>query len=260
DAPVVGVVLDRTAFYAEQGGQEYDTGSLVSSDLSSEFTVEDVQVYGGYVLHTGFLKYGALRVGDSVEAQYDVLRRLPIRNNHSATHVLNFALRQVLRAEEPDQRGSLVAPDRLRFDFACKAAISAEHVRDIEALTNQIIKQNLKVYAQEVPLDLARQISGLRAVFGEVYPDPVRVVSVGADLDQVLKNPENAEWENYSIEFCGGTHVAGTADMKVFVITEESAIAKGVRRIVAVTGPEASKAQLLYQSLQAEVAKLKQLP
>ncbi|KAJ1942460.1 Alanine--tRNA ligase [Linderina macrospora] len=259
DAPAVGVLLDRTVFYAEQGGQESDSGSLVSADLSAEFTVEDVQVFGGYVLHTGFLKYGSLQVGDSVEAQYDVLRRLPIRNNHSATHVLNFALRQVLDGEEPDQRGSLVAPDRLRFDFACKAAISPEHMRDIEALTNQIIGKNLPVFAKEVSLEQARQINGLRAVFGEVYPDPVRVVSIGADLDAVLKNPESDEWTKYSIEFCGGTHVAGTADMKAFVIIEESAIAKGVRRIVAVTGAEAAKASLLHASLKAEVAKLKTL-
>ncbi|KAJ1960251.1 Alanine--tRNA ligase, partial [Dipsacomyces acuminosporus] len=175
DVPVIGVLLDRTNFYAEQGGQEYDTGSLVSADLSSEFTVENVQVYGGYVLHTGFLKYGSLKVGDSVEAQYDVLRRLPIRSNHSATHVLNFALREVLKDDESDQRGSLVAPDRLRFDFSYKNAIKPEEVRDIEAICNRIIGENLKVYAKEVPLSQAREIHGLRAVFGEVYPDPVRV-------------------------------------------------------------------------------------
>ncbi|KAJ2582907.1 Alanine--tRNA ligase, partial [Coemansia sp. RSA 1804] len=175
DVPVVGVLLDRTNFYAEQGGQEYDTGSFVSSDLASEFTVENVQVYGGYVLHTGFLKYGSIRVGDTVEAQYDVLRRLPIRSNHSATHVLNYALRKVLSNEEPDQRGSLVAPDKLRFDFNCKAPIKPEEIRDIQALCCKIISDNLKVYAQEVPLAEASKIAGLRAVFGESYPDPVRV-------------------------------------------------------------------------------------
>ncbi|KAJ2158574.1 Alanine--tRNA ligase [Coemansia sp. RSA 552] len=256
DVPVVGVLLDRTNFYAEQGGQEYDTGSLVSADMSAELTVENVQVYNGYVLHTGFLKYGSIKVGDQVEAQYDVLRRLPIRNNHSATHVLNFALRKVLNNDEVDQRGSLVAPDRLRFDFSCKNPIKPEEVRDIEALCNQTIKDNLKVHAREVALEEARQISGLRAIFGEKYPDPVRVVSIGADLDEVLKSPQDPQWANYSIEFCGGTHVGGTADMKVFVITEEAGIARGQRRIVAVTGEEALKAQLVQRSLEAEVKSL----
>ncbi|KAJ2784978.1 Alanine--tRNA ligase [Coemansia javaensis] len=257
DAPVVGVVLDRTNFYAEQGGQEYDTGALVADD--GEFTVEDVQVYGGYVLHTGFLKYGALRVGDAVTAQYDELRRRPIRANHTATHVLNFALRKVLRSDEADQRGSLVAPDRLRFDFAYKAAVSTDEVRAVEEICRQAIRDDLRVYAREVPLGEARQIAGLRAVFGEVYPDPVRVVSIGADVDAVLKAPQDARWTGYSIEFCGGTHVASTAELKHFVVTEESSIARGIRRVVAVTGEEALKAQLLQRSLAAEVQALQRL-
>ncbi|KAJ2395176.1 Alanine--tRNA ligase, partial [Coemansia sp. RSA 2603] len=259
DAPVIGVLLDRTNFYAEQGGQECDTGSLVSSDMSSEFTVESVKVYNGYVLHTGFLKYGSIKVGDVVEAQYDVQRRLPIRNNHSATHVLNLALRKVLTSEQPDQKGSLVAPDRLRFDFTCKNPIKPEEIRDIEAMCNKAILDNLSVYAKEVPLSEAREIYGLRAVFGEVYPDPVRVVSVGADIDAILKNPKNPEWENYSIEFCGGTHVSRTSDMSVFVIIEESSIAKGIRRIIAVTGEEARQAQLLQKSLANEIKSLHSL-
>ncbi|KAJ2782652.1 Alanine--tRNA ligase [Coemansia interrupta] len=259
DAPVIGILLDRTNFYAEQGGQECDTGSLVSSDMSSEFTVESVKVYNGYVLHTGFLKYGSIKVGDVVEAQYDVQRRLPIRNNHSATHVLNLALRKVLTNEEPDQKGSLVAPDRLRFDFMCKNQIKPEEIRDIEAMCNKAILDNLAVYAKEVPLSEAREIYGLRAVFGEVYPDPVRVVSVGADIDAILKDPKNPEWENYSVEFCGGTHVSRTSDISVFVIVEELSISKGVRRILAVTGEEARQAQLLQKSLANEIKRLHSL-
>ncbi|KAJ1728917.1 Alanine--tRNA ligase [Coemansia biformis] len=254
DVPAVGIVLDRTNFYAEQGGQEYDTGSLVTAD--SEFTVENVQVYGGFVLHTGFLKYGTLRVGDTVDAQYDILRRQPIRNNHTATHVLNLALRKVLKSEEADQRGSLVAPDRLRLDFAYKAAVSADEVHAVEEMCNKAIKDNLRAYSREVPLSEARQIAGLRAVFGEVYPDPVRVVAIGVDVDEVLKTPHDARWAEFSIEFCGGTHVVATGELKHFVITEESSIARGIRRIVAVTGEEAMKAQLLYRSLAAEVATL----
>ncbi|KAJ2829423.1 Alanine--tRNA ligase, partial [Coemansia erecta] len=165
----------------------------------------------------------------------------------------------VLKSDEADQRGSLVAPDRLRFDFAYKNAIKPEEVRDVEALCSKIIAENLRVFAREVPLSDARQISGLRAVFGETYPDPVRVVSIGADIDEVLKTPQDARWADYSIEFCGGTHVSGTADMKVFVIIEETSIAKGIRRIVAVTGEEALKAQLLQRSLAAEVKTLHSL-
>ncbi|KAJ1643212.1 Alanine--tRNA ligase [Coemansia asiatica] len=256
DVPVIGLLLDRTNFYAEQGGQECDTGSFVLSDMSAEFTVENVEVSNGYVLHTGFLKFGSIKVGDTVEAQYDVQRRLPIRNNHSATHVLNHALRKVLRDEQPDQKGSLVAPDRLRFDFSCKNAIKPEEIREIEAICNKDILANLAVYAKEVPLSEAREIQGLRAVFGEVYPDPVRVVSIGADIDAILKNPKSPEWENYSIEFCGGTHVGRTSDIAVFVITEECSISKGVRRIIAVTGEEARQAQLLQRSLASEVKRL----
>ncbi|KAJ2237439.1 Alanine--tRNA ligase [Coemansia sp. RSA 1722] len=256
DAPVIGLLLDRTNFYAVQGGQECDTGSLVLNDMSAEFTVENVEVSNGFVLHTGFLKFGSIKVGDSVEAQYDVQRRLPIRNNHSATHVLNHALRQVLRDEQPDQKGSLVAPERLRFDFDCKNAIKPEEIREIEAICNKTILENLVVYAKEVSLSEAREIRGLRAVFDEVYPDPVRVVSIGADIDAILKNPKNPEWENYSIEFCGGTHVGRTSDIAVFVITEESSISKGIRRIVAVTGEEARQAQLLQRSLASEVKRL----
>ncbi|KAJ1931073.1 Alanine--tRNA ligase, partial [Kickxella alabastrina] len=219
DAPMVGVVLDRTNFYAEQGGQECDTGSIVSADMSSEFVVEGVKVYNGYVLHTGYLKYGSISVGDAVEAQYDHdERRLPIRNNHSATHVLNLALRKVLQDDEVDQRGSLVAPDRLRFDFSYKNAIKPEEIRDIELICTKAILNNHRVYSKEVSLSDARQIHGLRAVFGEVYPDPVRVVSIGADIDAVLKVPSNPEWANYSIEFCGGTHVDSTGELKVFAI------------------------------------------
>ncbi|KAJ2718309.1 Alanine--tRNA ligase [Coemansia sp. Benny D115] len=253
----VGVLLDRTNFYAEQGGQEYDTGSLVSSDMSTELEVDCVKVYNGYVLHSGVLKSGSIKVGDVVEAQYDdAERREPIRSNHSATHVLNFALRKVLRDDEADQKGSLVAPDRLRFDFSYKNAIKPEEIRDIEALCSKIILDNLKVYSKEVPLSLASQINGLRAVFGESYPDPVRVVSIGADIEAILKAPESPEWANYSIEFCGGTHVAGTRDIKVFVVVEETSIAKGIRRITAVTGVEAVKAQELHVSLSSEVKKL----
>ncbi|KAJ2836776.1 Alanine--tRNA ligase [Coemansia sp. 'formosensis'] len=252
---VVGVVVDRTCFYAEQGGQEFDTGALVAvEDDSAEVAVEDVQVFGGYVLHRGVLRSGALAVGDSVDAQIDGGRRQAIRSNHSATHVLNYALRHV--AGETDQRGSLVAADRLRFDYAYAKALTPAEVRDVEAQCTQIIGSDLRVYTREMPEAQARTITGLRAVFGERYPDTVRVVSMGADLDAVARAPTDAQWGAYSIELCGGTHVASTADIGALVVVEESAIAKGIRRIVAVTGEAADAARHAHQRLATDVADL----
>ncbi|KAK9240177.1 tRNA synthetases class II (A)-domain-containing protein [Lipomyces kononenkoae] len=237
----VGLILDKTNFYAEQGGQEYDTGKIVI-DGKAEFEVENVQSYGGYVLHTGYLKYGSLSVGDSVVAEYDELRRWPIRNNHTGTHVLNFALRTVLGGSV-EQKGSLVAPDRLRFDFSYKNGLALEDLAKVEDISTAEIRKNQPVFAKDVPLSIAREIAGVRAVFGETYPDPVRVVSVGVPVEELLKDVKNNKWEGFSIEFCGGTHVKATGDIKELIIVEESGIAKGIRRIVAVTGNEAHDVQ-----------------
>ncbi|KAJ2491315.1 Alanine--tRNA ligase [Coemansia sp. RSA 2050] len=256
-AAVVGVVLDRTCFYAEQGGQEYDTGALVAVDDSAEVAVEDVQVYGGYVLHRGVLRSGALSVGDAVDAQIDGNRRQAIRSNHSATHVLNYALRNV--AHESDQRGSLVAPDRLRFDYAYSKALTPAEVRDVETQCTRMIADDLRVYTREMPEVQAKTITGLRAVFGERYPDTVRVVSMGADLEHVAAAPTDEKWSAYSIELCGGTHVTSTGEIGSLVVVEESAIAKGIRRIVAVTGEVADAARHQHQRLATGVANLSSL-
>jgi alanyl-tRNA synthetase len=200
-----GIVLDKTNFYAEQGGQMYDTGSL-AIDGKVDFAVENVQVFGGYVLHIGYLKYGSLKVGEELVCSYDELRRWPLRNNHTATHILNYGLRKTL-GPITDQKGSLVAPEKFRFDYACKGAPSPVELETVEEITNDFIKRNLKLYSKEVPLAQAKAISGLRAVFGEVYPDPVKVVSVGFDVEELLKDPSNPKWAESSIEFCGGTYV-----------------------------------------------------
>ena len=237
----IGIILDKTPFYAEQGGQEYDTGRIVI-DGKSEFHVENVQVYAGYVLHTGFLDEGELKVNDIVISGYDELRRWPLRNNHTGTHILNFALRNVI-GEGVEQKGSLVASEKLRFDFSHKKAVELKELEQVEQIVNNIIQDDLKVYAKPVALETAKSINGLRAVFGESYPDPVRVVSVGIPVEDLLADPSNEKWKEYSIEFCGGTHVAKTDDIKEFVIIEESGIAKGIRRIVAVSGSEAREVQ-----------------
>jgi len=237
----IGLILDRTNFYAEQGGQEYDTGRILI-DGEAEIDVHNVQVYGGYVMHTGYMNYGNLKVGDEVLCEYDELRRAPIRNNHTGTHILNFALREVL-GDEINQRGSLVAPEKLRFDFSHKAACSDEELVKIEEQSTGYIRQNSEVYAVDVPLATARNIEGVRAVFGETYPDPVRVVSIGVPVEDLLEDVKRPEWRNVSVEFCGGTHVKNTTEIKDLVILEENGIAKGIRRIVAVTGAAAHEVQ-----------------
>ncbi|KAI7037220.1 Alanine--tRNA, partial [Hortaea werneckii] len=237
----IGLILDRTNFYAEQGGQEYDTGRILI-DGEAELDVQNVQGYGAYVLHTGYMKYGSLKKGDEVRCEYEELRRAPIRNNHTGTHILNFALREVL-GEEVNQRGSLVAPEKLRFDFSHKTGCSEAELEKIEDLCTGYIRQNSEVYATDVPLATAKSIEGVRAVFGETYPDPVRVVSIGVPVEDLLENVKRAEWRNVSVEFCGGTHVKNTTEIKDLVILEESGIAKGIRRIVAVTGSTAHEVQ-----------------
>ena len=253
----IGLILDQTNFYAEQGGQEHDTGKIII-DGKAELEVQNVQVYAGYVLHTGYMKYGSLSVNDEVICEYDELRRWPIRNNHTGTHILNFALREVL-GDGIDQRGSLVAPEKLRFDFSHKAAVSDEELVKIEDCSTKYIRQNCAVYAKDVPLATAREINGLRAVFGETYPDPVRVVSVGVEVEELLSNVKDPQWQKVSIEFCGGTHVQKTGDIKDLVILEESGIAKGIRRIIAVTGEDAHAVQRAADDFAARLDALEQL-
>ncbi len=252
-----GIILDKTPFYAEQGGQEYDTGKIVI-DGASEFNVENTQQYAGYVFHTGRLAEGKLKVNDSVIAGYDELRRWPIRNNHTGTHILNFALREVL-GDEINQKGSLVASEKLRFDFSHKQGLTLDEVAKVEKISNAEIQKAQLVYSKEVPLKTAQSIYAVRAVFGETYPDPVRVVSIGHPVDDLLSDPENPKWHGISIEFCGGTHVAKTSDIKDFVITEESGIAKGIRRIIAVTGNEAHEVQRVASEFEHELEQVGKL-
>jgi alanyl-tRNA synthetase len=230
----IGIVLDRTNFYAEQGGQIYDIGVL--SKDSSKFEVENVQTYAGFVLHMGKVRSGSFKVGDTLNLQLDQARRAPIMSNHTSTHVLNFALRSVLKNPRVDQKGSLVDAEKLRFDFAHNKPVSTEEIVEIEKICSDIIAKNLKVYRKSVALDLAKSINGVRAVFGETYPDPVTVLSIGKDVDELLATPTNPEWMNYSVEFCGGTHITSTSEAKHFVVITENGIAKGVRRIIAWTG------------------------
>lgn len=179
-------------------------------------------------------------------------------NNHTGTHVLNYALRKVL-GTEADQRGSLVAPDRLRFDFTNKGALTAEQVKNTEFISKSVVSKNEEVFAKESSLAVAKTIKGLRAVFEETYPDPVRVVSIGVPVDELEKDPFGPAGENTSVEFCGGTHLRYSGHIGDFVIASEEAIAKGIRRIVALTGPEATKALKKNELLENRLNELRSM-
>ncbi|MBL9032731.1 MAG: alanine--tRNA ligase [Phycisphaerae bacterium] len=268
-ADAVGLIVERTNFYATMGGQEHDTGRVfVTSESRSsphdhheggEFRVENVLAFGGYVLHIGRVVRGEIRVGDRVQLMVDDNRRRPIAANHTATHLLNFALRRVV-GDHVDQKGSHVAPDRFRFDFSNNGPVTPEQARQAEAIVRDLIKKDLTVFADLAPQFVARSIAGLRAVFGEAYPDPVRVVSIGQPVADLLASPENPAWKEVSVEFCGGTHVASTMQLVDFAITGEEAVAKGIRRMVALTGIAALAAIRTADTLAARVKSAASLP
>lgn len=247
-----GIILDRTNFYAEQGGQIFDEGYMVKvDDESVEFLVKNVQVKGGYILHIGKVE-GVLKIGDKLLLQIDTERRRLVMNNHTGTHVLNNVLRKVL-GNDSDQRGSLVMPDRLRFDFTNKGPMTIQQIKEAEDQIKQIINDNKIVYAKLTSLKDAKKIKGLRAMFDEHYPDPVRVVSVGIPVEDLESNPDGTYGYETSVEFCGGSHLHHTGHIGEYVIVSEEGIAKGIRRIVALTGPEALKALYKLSVLENEV-------
>mmetsp|Transcript_33509 Transcript_33509/g.94250 ORF Transcript_33509/g.94250 Transcript_33509/m.94250 type:complete len:1009 (+) Transcript_33509:45-3071(+) len=233
-----GIVLDGTNFYAEAGGQEHDVGSMRLAEGKGNFLVENVQSFGSYVLHSGHIEEGEICVGDTVELSVDLGRRQPLMANHTCTHMLNFSLRSVL-GDEVHQKGSLVQPMRFRFDFQHGQGLSAGEMMKVESVIRTQIEAGLLVDVELVDLDKAREIFGVRAMFDEHYPNPVRVVSIGQKVTDLLRNPKNQDWYNYSVEFCGGTHLSSAEEVGNFVILSEEAIAAGIRRIVATTGQEA---------------------
>ncbi|EGM8422767.1 TPA: alanine--tRNA ligase [Escherichia coli] len=210
------VVLDQTPFYAESGGQVGDKGELKGANFS--FAVEDTQKYGQAIGHIGKLAAGSLKVGDAVQADVDEARRARIRLNHSATHLMHAALRQVL-GTHVSQKGSLVNDKVLRFDFSHNEAMKPEEIRAVEDLVNAQIRRNLPIETNIMDLEAAKA-KGAMALFGEKYDERVRVLSMG----------------DFSTELCGGTHASRTGDIGLFRIISESGTAVGVRRIEAVTG------------------------
>jgi alanyl-tRNA synthetase len=236
DDEELAVILDRTSFYSEMGGQVGDSGLLASTNM--EFDVQTTRTIGGYVLHIGRVRKGRISVGDIVQAAVSAARTRT-EKNHTGTHLANWALRQTL-GDGVQQKGSLVDPEKLRFDFSHSKSLSDDEIASVEKLVGEAIAKKLPVYAQEAPQDQALKISGLRAVFGEKYPPMVRVVSIGAPVKDLLANPGNSNWREFSVEFCGGTHLASSDQIERFAITAEESVSKGIRRIVALTGDAAT--------------------
>ncbi|CAH0208092.1 Alanine--tRNA ligase [Rahnella aquatilis] len=230
------VVLDDTPFYGESGGQVGDKGILKTT--TGVFSVSDTQKYGKAIGHQGALSAGKLSIGDSVEAEVDVARRDRIRLNHSATHLLHAALRQVL-GKHVAQKGSLVNDNYLRFDFSHFEAMKPEEIRQVEDLVNAQIRRNLPIQTTIMDLDEAKE-KGAMALFGEKYEDSVRVLSMG----------------DFSTELCGGTHASRTGDIGLFRIQSESGTAAGVRRIEGITGENAINALHQQSDLLQDVAHL----
>ncbi len=260
----IALILDKTNFYAEMGGQIGDSGELRTDSganahigLSSSgadtlaghgrsghavFVVETTRAVGGYVLHLGHLKSGKLTVTDALTASVLGGRsgRDSTEKNHTATHVANWALRETL-GEHVQQKGSLVDPEKLRFDFLHQKPMTDDELAKVESLVSATIQKAYPVYAEIAPQSDALKIAGLRAVFGEKYPPMVRVVSIGAPVPNLLAQPSEIKWFQHSVEFCGGTHLANTSEIEAFAITSEESVSKGIRRLVAVTGPTAKE-------------------
>ncbi|KAM6083577.1 alanine--tRNA ligase, mitochondrial isoform 3-T3 [Theristicus caerulescens] len=248
-----GVILDRTNFYAEQGGQACDQGYMIRlGQQDILFPVESVRLCGGYVIHE-VTAVETLHAGDQVQLFVDEAQRLACMTNHTATHLLNFALRHVL-GDNTEQRGSHVTAERLRFDFDTKGPVTVEQLQQVEQVVQDVIKRNEVVHMAEVPLTLARRVQGLRAV-DEGYPDPVRIVSLGVPVESVLTRDSEAAMQT-SVELCCGTHLLQTGAMEDLAIISERQLVKGISRVIAVTGRQAKQAREVGQCLAMEVDSL----
>ena len=241
EGDAVEIVVNQTPFYAESGGQVGDAGRI-TTDGGAVIVIDDTKKRAGVLHgHIGRIEKGAVRTGEAVHLAIDVARRNRIRANHSVTHLAHAALREVL-GTHVQQKGSLVAPERMRFDITNPKAIGAEEIAEVERRVNEVIRQNTPVETRIMPYDDA-VASGAIALFGEKYDDDVRVLTMGRALDGADKP--------YSVELCGGTHVRRIGDIALFKIVGESAVAAGVRRIEALTG----EAARIYLETQAGLAR-----
>jgi alanyl-tRNA synthetase len=243
------ILTNQTPFYAESGGQVGDTGRIQAGDALFEVT-DTAKPLGKLHAHVGRLVSGTLKVGDAVQMRVDAERRAAVKANHSATHLMHAALRRVLGGHV-SQKGSLVAPDRLRFDFSHQKALTPEELAAVEAEVNAEIRANLPVGTRLMTPDAAVE-AGALALFGEKYGDEVRVLSMGRSGD---------DSRHYSVELCGGTHVSATGDIALFRIVSETAVSSGIRRIEALTGAEALRHLVAQDNLlKAAAATVKSRP
>jgi len=250
DDTTVAFILDRSNYYYESGGQASDVGML-AGDEDRTFLVEDCQEFAKYVMHIGKAD-GKFSVGDSLICNVDYQNRNHILPNHSMTHVLNQGLR-VHVGPEVDQHGSVNDSNKLTFDFNLPEKLSIYKIEKVEQFVNSVIKEGLPIFIEEVEKKKALEICSIRAMFPEKYPPMVRVVSIGIKLDEVLADPKNEMWMNYSIEFCGGTHLKNTAQAEKFYVISEEAVMEGIRRLTCVTGYEAENAFERGMALQNRV-------
>jgi alanyl-tRNA synthetase len=218
------IVLDKTCFYAESGGQTGDSGMITAT--GGNFAVEATEKIADCIIHRGKLEKGTIKVGDTVEAFVDAARR-EIKKNHTATHLLQWALQKVC-GRNIAQQGSLVCPEYLRFDFTSPKALTDEQTKEVEKLVNEKISHSVPIYCLTLPIEKAKKL-GAMALFGEKYGKTVRVIAVGAENENQLADA-------FSKEFCGGTHVANTGVIGGFKIIKEESVSAGVRRITALTG------------------------
>ncbi|XP_004454268.2 alanine--tRNA ligase, mitochondrial [Dasypus novemcinctus] len=245
-----GLLLDKTNFYAEQGGQASDRGYLVRVGQQDVlFPVARARVYGGFVLHEAVAPE-CLQVGDQVQLHVDKAWRLGCMEKHTATHLLSWALRQTL-GPGTEQRGSHLSPEQLRFDVTTQVPLTSQQLQAVEGTVQEAVRQDKPVYVEEVALAFTALVPGLRSL-DEVYPDPVRVVSVGVPVAQALDPASKAALQT-SVELCCGTHLLRTGAVGDLVITGERQLAKGITRLLAVTGEQAQQAREVGQSLAQEV-------
>jgi len=252
----------QTPFYAEAGGQVGDRGQIAGDGWTLH--VQDTQRVGPAAFHIGRLEgrppgEANPQTDVQLKMKVDADRRRLIMANHTATHLLNQALRDRVNPEA-DQRGSLVDDEKLRFDFSHDAAVSLEQIEAVERQVNAAIASDLSVYAGVADQEQALRIHGLRAVFGEKYPPRVRVVSIGVPVEDLLQSPADPRWAEYSIEFCGGTHLSRTSEAEAFVIVGEESVSRGIRRVTALTGESASRTREQARELRARIASLESAP
>jgi len=234
----IGLVFDKTPVYAEAGGQIADTATVKKEGM--EFNMLSAKAYKGYVVHMGRVDYGTVKVGDEVTVAVDFTRRSYVSKNHTATHILNFALRKVL-GQHVNQASSSLKPDSFTFDYTHDKGLTLEQMKQVENICNDIITVNYNIHVQEAPKKAAFDIDGLRAMFTAKYGEEVRVVSIGQEVGPMILDPKKQPWGfDYSVELCGGTHVASTKQIYKFVILDETAVSQGTRRIVACTSADAA--------------------